>query len=96
MKTILIENKGAARCDELITAALDLTPATQEVLEKEHMRIAVRNEFDLIYREIGVTNLTDFMDLIENFEKLGFINELEASQLPPQQYDAIFSPGPIH
>lgn len=96
MKTIVIENKGLAQSDDLLTAALELTPATPDALEKEHIRIAVRNEFDLIYREIGVTSLLDFMALINGFEELGFINEVETSQAPPHRYDAIFSPGPIH
>ena len=96
MKTIIIENKGFARSDDLLTATLELIPATPDALEKEHIRIAVRNEFDLIYREIGVTSLLDFMALLNGFEELGFINEVETSQAPANRYDAIFSPGPVH
>lgn len=96
MKTIVHENKGMARSDERIMAELGLIPTTPDSLEKEHIRIAVRNEYDLIYREIGLTSLLDFMAVIASFEEMGFINELEASQSAPGAYDAIFSPGPIH
>jgi len=96
MKSAIIKNKGLSNSDELLSEVLGLVPATPGALEKEHIRIAVRNEYDLIYREIGVTSLMDFLEIINGFEELGFINELASSSETGNPYDAIFSPGPVH
>jgi len=96
MKTIIVKNKGSSQFDDDILELLDLSPADSADICKEHIRIGVRNEYHLIYREIGVTQLADFLKVVDTFERLGFVDEFGQTFIQQGGYDAIFSPGPKH
>ena len=96
MKTTVIPDKGLSDFDAAILARLSLNSASAEELKQEHMRIGVRNEFHVIYREIGVSTLNEFLEVVDAFVEMGFIDELGSAHQPDDGYDAIFTPGRLH
>jgi hypothetical protein len=97
MKTNVIENKGLAHLDEqilIMLESIDVGPMSDG--DEDHFLIGVRNEYNLIYREIDVTSLEDFFKVVEIFEELGFVDEFGHAYRTMGGYDAIFSPGSLH
>jgi hypothetical protein len=96
MKTTVIENKGFADLDEQILLMLESIDSGGYPAEQDDFLIGVRNEYNLIYREISVTGLDDFFKVVEIFEELGFVDEFGQAYRNMGGYDAIFSPGSLH
>ncbi|MEB0012593.1 hypothetical protein QN379_18200 [Glaciimonas sp. Gout2] len=91
MKTTLIATQQIGKFDAEILNKLKPHSLEISAVRKERMIIGIRNEQGEIYRVIGVTGLTLFMDAIYQLVELNMIDELEALDHPQDGYDAIFS-----
>ena len=91
MKTSLIAGKKPAHFDKHIIGNLLLDVASEAEVREEAMLIGVRNEDGEIYRLIGATKLNSFMNAVEELFDLGLVDELEDTEEPKEDCDAIFS-----
>ena len=90
LKTSLLEGKTPAKFDKHITGNLLLDVAAADAVRQESLVIGVRNEAGEIYRLIGATKHTSFMNAVEELFDLGLVDELEDTDDPQEGCDAIF------
>lgn len=93
MKTALIDGKRIAKFDKNIIGNLLLNDATPENVREEKMIIGIRNEAGEIYRIIGATKLTSYMNAVEELFELGLTDELQDADGTRFGCDSIFSEG---
>ena len=90
LKTSLLTGKQPAKFDKDITANLLLEQATPDEVRKEKMVIGLRNADGEIYRLIGATKASSFMNAVEELEDLDLVNELQDTEGTKDGCDAIF------
>lgn len=91
LKTALLPGKAVAAFDAEIVGALKLKETAPKILVQERMTIGIRNEASVIYRCIGVTDISDWTGAIDGLLDLGFSDELKDSFDSKYGCDAIFS-----
>ena len=91
MKTTLLEGKTPAKFDKHIIGNLLLNQSTPDAVRQEKLIIGVRNEAGEIYRLIGATKHSSFMNAIEELFDLGLTDELQHTDSTLDGCDAIFS-----
>lgn len=91
MKTALIDGKEPATFDATLFIAMDLIPERPQVVWTESILIGIRNEFGEIYRVIGVTGMSRFVDVKSKLRELGYRDEVLEQCEADQGFDAIVS-----
>jgi len=91
LKTSLIDGKKPAHFDKHIIGNILLDVVSEAEVREEAMLIGVRNEDGEIYRLIGATKLNSFMNAVEELFDLGLVDELQDTEEPKEDCDAIFS-----
>lgn len=91
MKTALIDGKQPATFDATLFIAMDLVPARPQVVWMESILIGIRNEYGEIYRVIGVTGMSTFIDVTSKLRGLGYRDEVVDASEADQGFDAIVS-----
>lgn len=91
VKTTLIDGKQAATFDTTLFIAIDLIPAEPHIVWTESLLIGIRNEFGEIYRVIGVTGMSSFVDLAAKLHALGYRDEAVSADEADQGLDAVMS-----
>ena len=91
MKTTLLEGQTPAKFDKHIIGNLLLNVSTPDEVRKEKLIIGIRNEAGDIYRLIGATKHSSFMNAIEELFDLGLNDELQHTDSTQDGCDAIFS-----
>ncbi|AIY43013.1 hypothetical protein LT85_3855 [Collimonas arenae] len=90
MKTALIPAIEIGTTDERVMQRLEAETASMSAVKKERMIVGICNEKNVIYRVVGITGLTEFLDAIDQLVNLDFVDELEGQSNPKNGYDAIF------
>ncbi|MEN3366164.1 MAG: hypothetical protein V7606_3438 [Burkholderiales bacterium] len=91
MKTALIDGTQPATFDATLFIAIDLIPARPQLVWMESILIGIRNEYGDIYRVIGVTGMSSFVDVTAKLRELGYRDETLAACDAAQGFDAIVS-----
>jgi len=55
-----------------------------------HIQIGLRNSDGKIYREVGITGLSEFLGIVQQLQDIGLVDELAAASGPRGGYDAVF------
>jgi hypothetical protein len=92
VKTALIEGIQPAEFDASLLRTAELILDTPERVWSESLLIGIRNEYGDTYRVIGVTGLTELVDLLEKLHGLGCMRERPNCAETEQDFDAVFSP----
>jgi len=90
MFTTLMDGVRVSTRDDLVLQAIQAEPADLKMVRQQRMRIGVRNEDGAIYRVIGVEGIAEFLNLIEQFTELDYVDELEEKSSAWKGYDVIF------
>lgn len=91
VKTALIDGTQPATFDATLFIAIDLIPARPQLVWMESILIGIRNEYGDIYRVIGVTGMSSFVDVTAKLRELGYRDEALAACDAAQGFDAIVS-----
>jgi len=94
IKTCLIDGKTIAEFDAELMQLIKCESTTMRQVEKEDMRIGIRNEQGQIYRAIGITGAELYGETCCDIEELGFTDELE-DKPPRKGYDNILAPDTV-
>lgn len=89
--TTLISGTTASSNDDAVMKAIESESADIKAVKLQRMKIGIRNENGGIYRAIGVTGLTEFLDVIQKLLDLNYVDELKDNSGTVDGYDAIFS-----
>lgn len=91
MVSTVLEGKEIAEYDEEITNKFRMRSGSAKAVQNERMQIALRNSDGEIYRAIGVTGMTAFLEVVHHLGDIGLVDELANESGPRHGYDAIFS-----
>lgn len=89
MKTALVDGTEPATFDTTLFLAMDLVPSRREVVWMESILIGIRNEYGEVYRVIGVTGMSRFIDVTAKLRELGYRDETAGAHEVEQGFDAI-------
>lgn len=96
MKTTLIDGKRTAVFDAALFIAIDLVSAEPHIVRTESLLIGIRNEFGEIYRVIGVTGMSSFVDAAAKLHALGYRDETISACEAGQGLDAVMGMNDPH
>jgi hypothetical protein len=75
MQTVHLKGKQLASFDADLAAHFGLQPGTERSIDKEKLRIGIRNECGELYRLIGTSNMSEFLMTVDRLQALGFVDE---------------------
>lgn len=96
MKTSLMKGRQVSKFDRNLLHSIDLDPQTMQNVWNENMLIGIRDEHGDIYRAIGVTGMTTFIEAITKLNNLGYTYEIATPADSAQGFHAIVSLQPAH
>jgi hypothetical protein len=91
MKTSLITGKEISELDASLIRALN-SPLDPQHVWNESLLIGIRNEHNEIYRVIGVTGMSRFIEVMRKLQALGYTEEDPNVYEEEQGFDAILAP----
>jgi len=91
MKTALVDGAQPATFDTALFLAMDLIPEQTKVVRMESILIGIRNEYGHIYRVIGVTGMSSFLEVTAKLRELGYRDETVEQCEADQGFDAVLS-----
>jgi hypothetical protein len=91
VKTALVDGTEPATFDTTLFLAMDLVPSRREAVWMESILIGIRNEYGEVYRVIGVTGMSRFIDVTAKLRELGYRDETARAHEVEQGFDAILS-----
>jgi hypothetical protein len=91
VKTALVDGTEPATFDTTLFLAMDLVPTRREAVWMESILIGIRNEYGEVYRVIGITGMSRFIDATAKLRELGYRDEALGAQESDQGFDAILS-----
>jgi hypothetical protein len=75
MQTVHLKGKQLASFDAELSTQFGLRPSSERSVEKQKLRIGIRNECGELYRVIGTSDISEFLMTIDRLQALGFIDE---------------------
>jgi hypothetical protein len=75
MQTVHLKGKQLASFDADLALRFELQLGTERSVDKEKLRIGIRNECGELYRLIGTSNVSEFLMTIDRLQALGFVDE---------------------
>lgn len=88
--THLVEGKDEAEYDSEITDKFEMQTGSARNVRNARMQVGLRNSKGEIYREVGITGLSEFLSFVQYLQDIGLVDELAAASGPRGGYDAIF------
>jgi hypothetical protein len=88
--TRLVEGKDVAEYDGEITDKFEMQMGSARDVRNARMQVGLRNSKGEIYRDVGITGLSEFLSFVQYLQDIGLIDELAAASGPRGGYDAIF------
>ncbi|WP_156328181.1 MULTISPECIES: hypothetical protein [unclassified Massilia] len=88
--THLVEGKDVAEYDSEITDKFEMQAGSASNVRNARMQVGLRNSKGEIYREVGITGLSEFLSFVQYLQDIGLVDELAAASGPRGGYDAIF------
>lgn len=88
--THLVEGKDMAEYDSEITDKFEMQTGSGRNVRNARMQVGLRNSKGEIYREVGITGLSEFLSFVQYLQDIGLVDELAAASEPRRGYDAIF------
>lgn len=88
--THLVEGKDEAEYDSEITDKFEMQTGSARNVRNARMQVGLRNSKGDIYREVGITGLSEFLSFVQYLQDIGLVDELAAASGPRGGYDAIF------
>lgn len=88
--TYLVEGKEVAEYDSEITDNFEIQPGSPRDVRNARMQVGLRNRKGEIYRDVGITGLSEFLSFVQYLQDIGLVDELAAASGPRGGYDAIF------
>jgi hypothetical protein len=91
MKTSLITGKEISKLDASLVGTLS-SPLDPQHIWSEGLLIGIRNEHNEIYRVIGVTGMSRFVEVMRKLQGLGYTEEDPNVYEQEEGFDAILAP----
>jgi hypothetical protein len=91
VKTTLIDGTRTATLDAVLFIDIGLTTVEPKLVWMESILVGIRNECGEIYRAIGVTGMSAFVDLTAQLRRLGYRSDALMPCEAEQGFDAILS-----
>jgi hypothetical protein len=88
--TYLVEGKDVAEYDSEITDKFKMQTGSARDVRNAHMQVALRNSKGEIYRDVGITGLSEFLSFVQYLQDIGLVDELATASGPRGGYDATF------
>lgn len=85
-----VEGTNVAEYDSEITDKFQMKAGTSRDVRNARMQIGLRNSDGKIYREVGITGLSEFLGIVQHLQDIGLVDELAAASGPRGGYDAVF------
>lgn len=85
-----VEGTEEAEYDLEITDKFEMQAGSARDVRSARMRVGLRNSSGIIYRDVGITGLGEFLSFVQHMQDIGLVDELAASSGPRSGYDAIF------
>jgi hypothetical protein len=86
----VFDGKEIAEYDEEITSRFRMRAGSAKAVQSERMQVGLRNSNGHIYRAIGVTGMTAFLEVVQHLADIGLVDELKHESDPRHGFDAIF------
>jgi len=86
-----VDGTSAAEYDSEITDKFEMTAGSTRDVRNARMQVGLRNSSGEIYRDVGITGLSEFIGFVQHLQNIGLVDELAASSGPRGGYDAVFS-----
>jgi len=77
-----VNGTSAAEYDSEITDKFQMTVASVRDVRNARMQVGLRNSTGDIYRDVGITGLSDFLSFVQYLQDIGLVDELAASSHP--------------
>lgn len=85
-----VEGTNMAEFDIEITDRFEMKAGCSRDVRNARMQVGLRNSNGEIYRDVGITGLSDFLGFVQHLQDIGLVDELAASSGPRGGYDAVF------
>lgn len=85
-----VEGTEEAEYDLEITDKFEMQAGSARDVRSARMRVGLRNSSGIIYRDVGITGLGEFLSFVQHMQDIGLVDELAASSGARSGYDAIF------
>lgn len=85
-----VEGTTEAEYDTEVTDKFKMGVGSARDVRNARMQVGLRNSNGDIYRNVGITGLSEFLGFAQHLQALGLVDELAASSSPRGGYDAIF------
>jgi hypothetical protein len=88
--THCVKGTDVAEYDSEITEKFEMRPGSARDVRNARMQVGLRNSSGVIYRDVGITGLSEFLNLVQHLQDIGLVDELAAASGSRGGYDAIF------
>ena len=85
-----VEGTEEAEYDLEITDKFEMQAGSARDVRSARMRVGLRNSSGVIYRDVGITGLGEFLSFVQHLQDIGLVCELAEASGPRGGYDAIF------
>ncbi|MDR9837085.1 MULTISPECIES: hypothetical protein [Herbaspirillum] len=85
-----VEGTEEAEYDLEITDKFEMQAGSARDVRSARMRVGLRNSSGVIYRDVGITGLGEFLSFVQHLQDIGLVDELAEASGPRGGYDAIF------
>jgi hypothetical protein len=85
-----VEGTDVAEYDQEVTDKFEMHLGSARDVRNARMQVGLRNSSGAIYRDVGITGLSEFLGFVQHLQDIGLVDELAAASGPRGGYDAIF------
>ena len=85
-----VEGTEEAEYDLEITDKFEMQAGSARDVRSARMRVGLRNSSGVIYRDVGITGLGEFLSFVQHLQDIGLVDELAEASGPRGGHDAIF------